>query len=262
MLINKLDFSTEIYSRLLICLREQGYKFQRMEDYLTSPLPKVVILRHDVDLRKYAALRLAKVEASLGIKATYYFRIVKQSYSPEIIKKIAAMGHEIAYHYEDLATHNGDYDAAIEAFQKNLNLFRKFYPVKTICMHGSSGSRFDNRDLWKRYSLHDYGLIGEPYLSLDFDQVLYLSDTGRRWNGFKMSLRDKVETRFNYNFYSTHDIIREIDSLPAHILFTAHPEQWTDNIPEWLFVKLFSIAHTAYKVYYRNPKIEKREKSI
>lgn len=255
------DFTIDIYSKLLIRLKQEGYNFQRIEDFITQPLERVVMLRHDVDLRNYAALRLAKAEARLGIKSTYYFRVVKQSYDPEIIRHIVELGHEIGYHYEDLALHNGDYDLAIKSFEMNLRRFRKFYHVKTICMHGSSGTPYDNRDLWKRHNLSDYGLICEPYLSIDYNKVLYLSDTGRRWNGFKMSLRDNVKTAYNHNFLGTKDILNAIDSLPDHILFTAHPEQWVDNLPEWLFVKAFSLAHTLYKVHYRNRKVLREQVS-
>ena len=103
------DFTIRMYTELLINLRREGYDFQRVEDYIKNPLDRVVMLRHDVDLRNYAALRLAKAEAKLGIKSTYYFRIVKQSYNPRVIQQIVDMGHEIGYHYEDLAMHSGDY---------------------------------------------------------------------------------------------------------------------------------------------------------
>ena len=40
---------------------------------------------------------------------------------------------------------------AIDDFRLNLEKLRKLYPVKTICMHGSPFSKWDNRDLWKKY---------------------------------------------------------------------------------------------------------------
>ena len=55
------------------------------------------------------------------------------------------------------------FELAIEDFERNLEKFREFYPVKTICMHGSPLSKWDNRDLWKRYDYRDYGIIAEPY---------------------------------------------------------------------------------------------------
>jgi len=39
----------------------------------------------------------------------------------------------------------------------------------------------------------DYGIIAEPYFDMDFKEVLYLTDTGRRWDGDRVSVRDKVE---------------------------------------------------------------------
>jgi hypothetical protein len=120
------------------------------------------------------------------------------------------LGHEIGYHYEDLSLCKGNYESAIKHFEINLNKFRKIYPVKTICMHGSPLSKWDNRDLWKKYNYRDFGIIGEPYFDMDFDDVFYLTDTGRRWDGDKVSVRDKVKSEKqengNLRFRSTMDI--------------------------------------------------------
>jgi len=59
-------------------------------------------------------------------------------------------------------------------------------------MHGSPLSKYDSRDLWKVYDYRDYGIIGEPYFDIDFSKVLYLTDTGRRWDGDKVNIRDRV----------------------------------------------------------------------
>jgi len=59
-------------------------------------------------------------------------------------------------------------------------------------MHGSPLSKYDNRDLWKNFDYHELGIIGEPYFDVDFNEVMYLTDTGRRWDGFRVSIRDKV----------------------------------------------------------------------
>ena len=60
-------------------------------------------------------------------------------------------------------------------------------------MHDSPLSKYDNRLLWKYYNYRDYGIIGEPYFDIDFNDVFYLTDTGRRWDGEKVSVRDKVK---------------------------------------------------------------------
>ena len=61
-------------------------------------------------------------------------------------------------------------------------------------MHGSPLSKYDNKLLWKYYNYRDFGIIGEPYFDVDFSKVLYLTDTGRRWNGNRVSIRDKISS--------------------------------------------------------------------
>ena len=62
-------------------------------------------------------------------------------------------------------------------------------------MHGSSLSKYDNKLLWKYYNYRKSGIIGEPYFDIDFNEVFYLTDTGRRWDGDRVSVRDKVESK-------------------------------------------------------------------
>jgi len=53
--------------------------------------------------------------------------------------------------------------------------------------------------------------IGEPYFDIDFSEVLYLKDTGREWNTIGGNTRDKVQSKYNYNFKSTFDIIEALE---------------------------------------------------
>ena len=154
---------------------------------------------------------------------------------PDVIEKIKNLGHEIAYHYEDMALCNGNNDAAYEHFKSKLEMFRQFYPVKTICMHGSPLSKWDNRLLWKKYNYKELGIIGEPYFDVDFKKVLYITDTGRMWNNETSSIRDRVESGYNFKFASTHDIIKAFkeSKLPTQIMLNIHPQRWTNNSFLW-----------------------------
>ena len=145
------------------------------------------------------------------------------------------MGHEIGYHYVDLALFKGDFDKAIASFEANLERFKKYYPIKTICMHGSPLSTWDNRLIWEKYNYREFGIIGEPYFDLDFNKVLYITDTGRKWNGSTVSIRDKVNSSFNYNLRSTFDIIAALQDgiLPDLIMQNIHPQRWSDNYYYW-----------------------------
>ena len=248
---------------LLQSLIDQGYSFMSFEDYFINTSNKKIILRHDVDLLPANAFKLAKIENDLGLRASYHFRIVKDSNDPENIKKIADFGHEIGYHYEDLilaakylkpiksqltkeANNEILYKTACESFTRNLFYFRQFYPVKVISMHGSPKSKFDSRDIWKKYNYKDYGIICEPYFDIDYSKVLYLTDTGRKWNGERFNLRDKVVSGFGstsgnplsdkFLFGSTYDIIFSAQNLelPNQILINTHPQRWTDSSIPWV----------------------------
>jgi len=187
-----LDFTIHSYKLLLKTLDNQGFRFQTVADFIQDVKDNTIILRHDVDSLPKNALNTALFENQSGIYATYYFRVVPESWDAEIIQEISSLGHEMGYHYENLSHANGDSELAIRDFEKNLKEFRKIHPVKTICMHGSPFSKYDNRDLWKYYDYRDFGIIAEPYFDIDFSKVLYLTDTGRRWDGDFVSVRDKI----------------------------------------------------------------------
>ena len=233
------DFTLAVYRDLLIALIDQGYHLTSYEEYLSlneqRPDLKTVILRHDVDRLPQNSLATAELQASLGVKGSYYFRIVPQSFQPKYIEAIRDLGHEIGYHYEDLALSHGKPEQAIRSFEQNLAKVRDFYPVTTMCMHGSPMSKWDNRNLWKEHRYQDYGIRAEPYFDIDFHQMLYLTDTGRQWNRPGVSVRDKVETDFHFTFSSTFDLIEEIerDHLPSQIMQNIHPQRWSNGWLNW-----------------------------
>ena len=206
-----------------------------MEDYLDNPAPKTLILRHDVDKLPQNSLRTAEMQNRLGVKGTYYFRVTPGSYHPKVIAAIAKLGHEIGYHYEDLTICKGNVAKAHEHFKVWLEKFKTFYPVRTICMHGSPMTKWDNKDLWKEYNYKDLGIIGEPYFDLDFNKMLYITDTGRRFDGAKVSVRDKVKTQLCHDFKSTEDIIKGLDQdkLSNEVMLTLHPQRWTNASFGW-----------------------------
>jgi len=254
------DFTLKSYESLLLAFQQAGYQFQTFEELMTDPAKgKSLVMRHDVDELAWNALKMAQLENKLGIRATYFFRIVKQSNVPEVIKQIVGLGHEIGYHYEDLALAEGDEVQAIGTFKENLEYFRKYYPVRSVCMHGSSTSKYDNRLLWKNHSLSDFGLVGEPYLSIDFDKVFYLTDTGYAWDGGKFATRDIVENKFGLKFHTTSQIVDCIKAgnFPAQALILAHT-LWTDSLIQWNGLHLREFFRNNLKLLAKNNPIVER----
>lgn len=236
-----MDFTLKQNRQLLKALQSHGFSFQTFKGFIRIPKEKTIVLRHDVDKLPKNSLHFAKIQAELGITGSYYFRAVPESWGENIIKEIASLGHEVGYHYESLTSCRGDINTAIVDFENNLEALRKLVPVSTICMHGSPRSPYDSKDLWKTYNYKDYGIIGEPYFDIDFDKVLYLTDTGRRWDGWKTSVRDKVPQQQEWIkqglvFHSTNDIIKAANEnrLPNQIMFTFHPQRWHNSTLPWV----------------------------
>ncbi len=223
-----MDFTLTKYQNLLKALQYKGFVFQTFADFLKQPSEKAVILRHDVDKLPGNALKMAKLEHSMGINGTYFFRTVKTVWNEQIIRQIAGFGHEIAYHYENLSAAKGNYEKAILNFEENLTRIRKICPVKTICMHGSPLSKHENTDLWTKYDYRSYGIIGEPYFDVDYKEVFYMTDTGRKWNNERSNVRDKVKSGFDISIKSTSHIIKlaHANKLPDKIIINTHPHRW------------------------------------
>jgi hypothetical protein len=277
-----MDFTLDALGVLLRTLSDSGYTFSRVKDYSGNPGVADnhnVILRHDVDRRPSYALACARMEASLGISGTYYFRITPGSFDKDIIQEIAAAGHEIGYHYEDLdlvARKGGTKGEgrspdlgilareAYGSFGYNLEKFRRVAAVTTACMHGSPMSRWDSRLIWKYFDYGAAGIETEPYFDISLERTLYLTDTGRRWDGSAVSIRDRVYSRNEeyyeewvrkplrgsamamtahgdkiqreYRFRQTGDIITAVRDgrLPARIFMTVHPQRWSNAIIPWM----------------------------
>ena len=267
------DFTLHTYRLLLKALKDKNYRFLTFEEFiknssLVTPHSSLCILRHDVDRKPLNALTTARLENELGIKGTYYFRIVDGSFDETIIMQIVEMGHEIGYHYEDVDLVQKEFansrinefridslvNPAWESFKKNLVKLRRIVPVTTICMHGSPLSKYDNKIIWEKYDYKELGIIGEPYLDLNWNEFSYFTDTGRRWDG--VSVRDKVqagnhksvissqnpEASIQYpsssnrqKYQSSFDIIDALkkNTFPKKVMITVHPERWNDNLLIW-----------------------------
>lgn len=231
------EFTLQSYIKILEAFSATGYTFYTFEEVCKMKIKqgKWIIMRHDVDRIPWNAVKMAAIEQNIGIKSSYYFRVAKEAYNPDVINEIVDMGHEAGYHYEDMDFVSGDMDAAYQSFKKNLDHFRTYYPVRTICMHGSPLSKYDNRDVWQKYDYRDDGVIGEPYFDLDYSEVFYITDTGRSWKNERSTVRDKVHSGFDIEIQSTHHLLKLIqdNNLPDKIMMNTHPNRWFDEFIPW-----------------------------
>jgi hypothetical protein len=77
---------------------------------------------------------------------------------------------------------------------------------------------------------------------VDFSKVFYLTDTGRRWDGFSVSVRDRVPVYQDiwlskgWVYHSTDDFLEAVlkGCFPNRLMLTTHPQRWTNNLVSWL----------------------------
>jgi peptidoglycan/xylan/chitin deacetylase (PgdA/CDA1 family) len=271
------DFTLKVYRDLLMAIRSAGYGFYTFAEWCEGNAKgKFVLLRHDIDKSPKHALNTARLENDLGITSTYYFRTSKNILNPDIVKEIASYGHEVGYHYRDLVDNAGNVDKAISDFRSNLLKLRQLVKVKTIAMDGCPWSKYDNRDLWKKYNYRDFDIIGEPYFDFLYPhsainnenglsepkKILYFTDTARMWDGDKYNVRDKIDKSLieqskksnfrilqNPKIHSTFDFINWLKSSHevSAMMITTHPQRWTDNRMEWLMELLLQSVKNKLK---------------
>lgn len=260
-----MDFTEKMYQQILVALKNNGYSFMRIQDFLkTEKLPeKFVVIRHDVDLDPVVQLRFAKIEDELGVFSSYYFRYIEDVFKTEIMDDIYKIGHEIGYHYEVITKTKGDKQKAVELFKTELDEFKKRWDTQTICPHGGSFnpefnaynlssiiknipkflfnkkslfSNWVNFNIWENYRFEDFGLLGDAYDSIDFKNILYLSDTGMSWKK-KYKRLDHVDSEVNktVDVKNSRHLIKLIESGNyPQIYLLVHFEQWKNNFKDWL----------------------------
>lgn len=239
------DFTIQKYSEFCFFLKHISCPLMTMDEFITEGQPDGlrVVLRHDVDRGLQSALRMAELEAEYGLRSSYYIRITKKVFIPVKLTRLSELGHEVGYHYETFAKAKGDPERAIQIFEKELRSLRKIVPVKTISMHGSPLSFWNNLDLWKYYSYHKFDIKCELSLCIDYKKIYYFTDTGGFWDANRYNIRDRVGS------LKPQSIIKSIDDIMNFlckdpnrpVIINTHPNRWANNRVGWCSRKLTDI---------------------
>jgi hypothetical protein len=109
------DFSLEHYRELLEAAKAGGYRFASFDEV---PVAGDLLLRHDVDLSPSAALRMAELEAEMGVRATYFVMTRSEFYNlaapsgESLLQALRRLGHFVGLH----AVHpHVDFDSRFDA---------------------------------------------------------------------------------------------------------------------------------------------------
>jgi hypothetical protein len=99
------DFTINNYRTIIQTAKKNEYQFSFFhEPYLRDT--RQILWRHDVEFSPFIALQMAEIEATEGVKATYFFQLHAEFYNllekaiSEIVLKIKSYGHDIGLHFD------------------------------------------------------------------------------------------------------------------------------------------------------------------
>lgn len=201
------DFTEAGYRRLL-ALAARAYAF---EFFGTASEAPHVLMRHDVDNSPHRARALARIEAEMGARATYFWLFRSDFYNlmePSVralVRETVALGHAVGLHF-DVGYHADATDAA----------------------------GLERRVAQERELLAD--IAGAPVIALSYHQPTTNSALNFRQDriaGLVSAYGAGVFDRYKYvsdsNGYWRHDDGFEILARAEHprVQVLIHPEWWT-----------------------------------
>jgi hypothetical protein len=232
------------YRNLLHVALRQGYAVLSLEAWLEDPTlaadqPRL-LLRHDVDQHPASALRMAAIEAEVGVLSTWYFRW--RTASPHAIETIAAAGHAVGLHYETLTREllrrglgAGDAEELVpearELLRAELQAFaQRFGPVRSTCPHGDT----------RVPGVHNGRLL------LDQDWATY----GLRWDANAAMRSHRLDvwltdrSAADGRWKERLDPIDLVIDRRSPILAVVHPNNWVSGPALWWDRVLPGALHT------------------
>lgn len=219
------DFSFDGYRELLeICARSRAsLTFGDLRACRSSGA--FVLLRHDIDMSPESAAAIAEIEASAGVRATYFFLFSSPWYdllddrTIEIPRRIAEMGHEIGLHYDVSVLEKTGEGGALGLLMLESRVLSHLCgtKVRAIAMHNPSlGGTDPFRKNTEFVNAYDGDLL---------EGVAYFSDSCGAW-------RD--------------DFVRclEEERFPAQMQLLTHPALWNEApLTRWETLDAFEQEH-------------------
>lgn len=166
-----------------------------------------VLWRHDIDYSPHRALALARIEAELGARATYFVYLHSDLYNvlePAVharLREIAALGHWIGLHFDAGFDADGSLDERA-AWERGVLAEALRAPVDAVSLHNPSVSGTEDLDVEALGGMAHAGARSVR------DGYAYVSDSNGYWRFDR--LRDVVE--------GGHERL--------HVL--THPEWWQE----------------------------------
>lgn len=242
------NFTYNAYVKLLTLLK-QNFRIVPFSE-VSKDDGSFLILRHDVDASLEVALKMARLEKSLGIKSTYFVLFSHKFYnllekdSLTMLKEISECDHEIGLHY-DAETYESYSRDMKETLETEIRLLEHILNRKVFSIACHNVSIMSGQDPFK--DIAGYINAYNPKFCQNF-----VSDSCRAW--------------------FPRDLSRLLDFNWSRWQLLIHPFLWTEDICErdTVLERLFQgieRKNREYKLYWlevwhNSPKVMEYDKQI
>lgn len=210
--MSEVTFTFDWYETFLERLYRQGYSFDSFDQTVSEG---VALLRHDVDWSPRKAVRLAEIEAEMGITSTYFFLVSSPFYNVlnarerEQITHITELGHEIGLHFSTHEHFDSEPDGTTGKSPPDGDLVAAIDRERTLLRMASGVSpdvvSFHNPPHWVFRKSFDNFI--STYEDRFFEDIAYRADSNQRW---------REEPPFD-------------ETIPPKLQILTHPVLWGEH---------------------------------
>ena len=174
-------FSLEIYEEIVNRAKELKYEFPTVSELKNGAQShgRFLLLRHDIDVSPRYALRMARLEHSLGVRSSYYILLHSLYYNPaapphwDALREIVSMGFEVGLHYETDFFENRGLDP-LRGVLHDAAALENILQIKivSVSQHRPASSTFLQKLNEHYVDAYNHDLM---------HNVRYISDSGFKW---------------------------------------------------------------------------------
>ena len=173
------SFGIQFYHELLEKI-SNNYEIIGYEKVYEKNDKKTLLIRHDIDVSLYDAVKLARIESQFNIKATYFIWLKSPFYNSlsiehmDILKAIIELGHDIGLHFDPLNYEEFSFEQNVSEESTILkNLIKK--EITAISFHQPPRSLV-------RSEIKHISNLPQVYSKYIFDTYEYIADSNCVWS--------------------------------------------------------------------------------
>lgn len=175
------DFTLSNYEHLLGIALEKGYVFS---DYFLDKNSgaRQIVWRHDVEFSVHRALKMAKIEQELGIKAHYFIQLHCEFYNTfekeiyDLLQEIIALGHFVGLHFDAHFWEIKNEQHLEECLSKDRKILEDLFDlkIKSFSYHNTTPALLSMNEL-------NYAGMLNVYAKVVRDKYRYCTDSTGFW---------------------------------------------------------------------------------